>query len=104
MGQLLDFLFPDDEEKIKHGLKVVRNSTDGLKEKKVDLSHSIVFWFLVAIVVVIVLFDVTMLVVFGARGTITGFVRENQNSSVWPEFVFLVWAVLTYLHFFRGWL
>ena len=53
--------------------------------------------------VVVLGIDLAVNFLVGTEATITGVVRDWAEKSSWPEFCYVVGAVILYMHFFKGW-
>lgn len=60
-------------------------------------------WFIIVAPFLILYVDYVILVSVGVDATITGVTRSWSRVSNWPEFVYVSFTLLLYLHLFRGW-
>lgn len=51
----------------------------------------------------VIVYDFIVWVVYGSASTITGVIRDWADESTWPMFLYVVGAVVLYLHLFCGW-
>ncbi len=58
-------------------------------------------WFVVLVIPTILLVDFLFWKFFGEATTITFVVRSWNEKSAWPEVIYLVIALLAYLHLYR---
>ena len=61
-------------------------------------------YFITASPFLILYVDYLVLIWYGGDATITGCCREWHKESNWPEFTYVVCAMLLWAHLFRRWL